>query len=100
MVDPQVRRSLQEATTGMVVSLGSWGVVSMHWLPDRQGQPAVWLTTVTEAQRQALEGAPWLESYVVMLLTRAQMPYETLKLVRVLVDSQEDQRRLLADDPF
>ena len=41
---------------GLVASLGSWGVRAGHWLPDRDGAPAIWLTTQTEAQRNALGG--------------------------------------------
>ncbi len=83
--------------TGLVASLASWGVVAGHWLPDRDGVPALWLTTQTEAQRRALETAPWLEAQVAILLTRAEVPYEVLKRIRVLVDSEEEQERLLRD---
>jgi hypothetical protein len=97
VVDPQVARSLKEANTSLLASLGSWGVVAMHWLPDTNGEPAVWLTTRTDAQRAALEAAPWLAGQVTMMLTRAQMPYETLRRIRVLVDSEEGHRLLLRD---
>ncbi len=82
---------------GLLASLGSWGVRSGHWLPDRDGAPAIWLTTQTEAQRRALETAPWLEGQVAILLTRAEIPYEVMKRLRVLVDSEEGQDRLLRD---
>ena len=32
-----------------------------------------------------------------ILLTRAEVPYEVLKRIRVLVDSEEEQERLLRD---
>ncbi len=83
---------------GLVASLGSWGVRAGHWLPDRDGSPAIWLTTQTEAQRSALEAAPWLEAQVAILLTRAEIPYEVMKRLRVLVDSEEGHDRLLRDD--
>jgi hypothetical protein len=68
-----------------------------HWLPDRDGAPALWLTTETEAQRSALESATWLEAQVAILLTRADIPYEVMKRLLVLVDSEEEQVRLLRD---
>ena len=79
----------------MVASFGAWGVVSMHWLPDGDDEPVIWLTTRTERERVALESAPWLTGQVAMLLTRAQTPYETLKRLRVMVDSEEGHRLLL-----
>ena len=82
---------------GLVASLGSWGVRAGHWLPDRDGTPALWLTTQTEAQRRALETAPWLEGQVAILLARADLPYEVMKRLRVLVDSEEGHERLLRD---
>jgi len=66
-------------------------------LPDRDGTPALWLTTRTEQQRRALETAPWLEGQVAILLARADIPYEVMKRLRVLVDSQEGQERLLTE---
>ena len=84
--------------TGLIASLASWGVVTGHWLPDRDGLPALWVTTQTEAQRRALETAPWLEAQVAILLTRAEVPYDVMKRIRVLVDSEESHRLLLRDD--
>ncbi len=97
MPDPAFTRQLREASAGMVASLGSWGVVDVHWLPFTDDQPAVWLTTRSEAQRQALEGAAWLEGQVAILLTRAQVPYELLRRLRIFVDSEEGHQRLLRE---
>jgi len=72
-------------------------VRSGHWLPDRDGTPVLWLTTRTEAQRKALESAAWLEGQVAILLARADIPYEVMKRLRVLVDSEEGQERLLRE---
>ena len=98
MTDAAHARGVESAIPGLVASLGSWGVRSGHWLPDRDGAPAIWLTTQTEAQRRALETAPWLEGQVAILLTRADIPYEVMKRLRVLVDSEEGHDRLLRDD--
>jgi hypothetical protein len=98
VTDPPHARGVESAMTGLIASLASWGVVAGHWLPDRDGLPALWVTTQTEAQRRALERAPWLEAQVAILLTRAEVPYEVLKRIRVLVDSEEGHRLLLRDD--
>ena len=37
------------------------------------------------------------EGQVAILLTRAEIPYEVMKRLRVLVDSEEEQERLLRD---
>ena len=95
MVDPQVSRSLTEAIPGVLASLGAWGVVSMHWLPDQDDEPVIWLTTRTERERGALESTAWLTGQIAMLLTRASVPWETLKRLRVMVDSEEGHRQLL-----
>jgi hypothetical protein len=81
----------------MLASLGGWGVVSVHWLPDSNGEPVIWLTTRSESERVALEAAPWLAGQVTMLLTRAEVPYPILKRLRILVESEEAHRELLAD---
>jgi hypothetical protein len=38
-----------------------------------------------------------LEGQVAILLARAEIPYEVMKRLRVLVDSEEAQERLLRD---
>ena len=97
MIDARVERCLRDASAGMLASLGSWGVVSVHWLPDIHDEPVVWLTTRSEIERVALEAAPWLQGQVTMLLTRAQVPYQILRRLRILVESEEAHRELLAD---
>jgi len=98
MTDPQVARAADIALPLIQTSTASWGVRTCHWLPERDGRPALWLTTGTEAQRLALEGQVWLSSQVTMMLTRQGMPYDAMRGLRVFVDSLEGQRRLLTDD--
>jgi hypothetical protein len=88
---------VQEAMLPMVASLGSWGVESGHWLPDRDGQPVVWLRTRTRGQRRALENQVWLRAQVQTILTRLSVPHETVWRVRLELTSVEDEAELLAD---
>jgi hypothetical protein len=88
---------VQEAMLPLVASLGSWGVGSGHWLPDRDGQPVVWLRTRTRAQRRALESQVWLRAQVQTILTRLGVPHETVWHVRLELTSAEDEAELLAD---
>ena len=90
-------KRVQQALRPMVASLGSWGVESAHWLPDREGQPVVWLRTWTRAQREALEKQVWLTAQVQTILTRLNVPFETVWRVRLEVTSAEDEANLLAD---
>jgi hypothetical protein len=97
VTDPELARAVEVALPSLVVSLASWGVRSGHWLPDRDGAPVVWLTTRTEQQRTALESAYWLPNQVGVLLMRAQIPHEEMRKLRILVDSEESQQRLLEE---
>ena len=85
---------VQEAMLPMATSLGSWGVESAHWLPDRDGEPVVWLRTWTRAQRSALASQVWLPAQVQTILTRLGVPFETLWRVRLELTSAEDEADL------
>ena len=95
MIDPADAREVDLALPTIVASTGSWGVCECHWLPDVDGRPAVWLTVVTENERETLEREAWLTSQVTMMLTRQNVPYAVTRRLRVFVDSMEGQRRLL-----
>lgn len=90
-------RKVDQALLPMVASLGSWGVESGHWLPDRAGEPVVWLRTRTEEQRHSLESAVWLRPQVQHMLTRLGVPHDTVWQLRLELTSQEAERRLLSD---
>jgi hypothetical protein len=90
-------RRVQEAMLPMAASLGSWGIESAHWLPDRDGQPVVWLRTRTRAQRRTLEAQVWLPAQVQTILTRLGVPHETVWRVRLELTSAEDEAELLAE---
>jgi hypothetical protein len=96
VTDPRISRAVDFAVPTIKASTAAWGVRECHWLPDRDGTPALWLTTGTEAQRAALEASAWLSSQVAMMLSRQGVPYEVVKVVRIFIDSAEGQRDLLA----
>jgi hypothetical protein len=97
VIDPDDARKVDIALPTMVLSIGAWGVVASHWLPDVDGNPAVWLTVPTELQRVQLEAEPWVTSQVTMLLMRQNVPYHLTRRMRVFVDSLEGQRELLEE---
>lgn len=97
VIAPDDARKVDIALPTIVASIGAWGVVAAHWLPDVDGNPAVWLTVPTEIQRVQLEAQPWVASQVTMLLMRQNVPYDVTRRMRVFVDSLERQRELLAE---
>lgn len=97
MDSERVGRAVDQALLPIVASLGSWGVVDGHWLPDRDGRPVVWLRTRSEAQRRALSGQVWLLPQVQVTLTRLGVPHEVVWPLRLELTSDEAERRLLAD---
>lgn len=86
-------RAVGNALPGIVASLGAWGVVEGHWLPDKSS-PVVFLTTRTEIQRVVLEAAPWLSSQVSLLLARAQVSYGAQQSIRMFIESEEAHQSL------
>lgn len=83
---------------GLVASLGSWGVRAGHWLPDRGGVPALWLTTQTDRCAVHRVGDDFAaKGQVAILPTRAEISSEGMKRLSVLVDSEKGQERLLRD---
>ena len=97
MDDAARNRRVDQAFLPMVASLGAWGVESAHWLPDRDGEPVVWLRTHTEAQCAALQHAVWLTPQVQHILTRLGVPHDTVWRLRLELTSLEAERRLLGE---
>lgn len=58
----------------LAASFGGAGVLDAHWLPDRAGEPVVWLRTRTELERVQLQAQAWVLPQVVMLMTRLSVP--------------------------
>ncbi len=92
-----LKRSVDAALVPMVASLGSWGVESAHWLPDRAGEPVIWLRTRTQAQRLALQSQVWLLPQVQVTLSRLSVPHAVVWRVRVEITSAEDEARLFTE---
>ncbi|MCW2757689.1 MAG: hypothetical protein JWO46_1435 [Nocardioidaceae bacterium] len=89
-----VRRSVDASFTPLVASLGPWGVVDGHWLPDRDGEPVVWIRTRTEIERVALQAQGWLLPQVQVILTRVGVPHSTVWNVRLAFTSVEAEDEL------
>ena len=94
MGDEVLRRSVDAAMLPIVASLGPAGVVSAHWLPDRAGEPVVWLRVRDEAARVAVESYPWVLPQVQIVLTRLDVPPEMVLRLRIEVTSAEAEDRL------
>ena len=94
MGDEALRRSVDAAMLPIVASLGPAGVVSAHWLPDRAGEPVVWLRVRDEAARVAVESYPLVLPQVQIVLTRLDVPPEMVLRLRIEVTSAEAEDRL------
>ncbi|GGF52466.1 hypothetical protein GCM10011519_28030 [Marmoricola endophyticus] len=90
-----LRRAVDAAMVPMVASLGGAGVLDAHWLPDRAGEPVVWLRVRTEIQRVELQAQAWLLPQVQVLLTRLSVPYAVIARLRLEVTSVEAEDDLL-----
>ena len=55
MSEDQLRRAADAAMLPIVASLAPAGVLAAHWLPDRAGDPVVWIRVQSEAGRVAAE---------------------------------------------
>lgn len=91
MTEEPLRRAADAAITPMVASLAPWGVLDCHWLPDRNGDPVVWLRVGTEIERVLLEAQVWLLPQVQVLLARVGMPPSQVLQARLEVTSAEAQ---------
>jgi|SRR5512141_1762553 hypothetical protein len=88
-------RNVGHAIPGLVASLLPWGVTRAHWLPGPDGEPVLWLTTSTEAERETLERQGWLSAQVRIILMRYGVPHETVGGVRIMFDSEQSIAALL-----
>lgn len=81
----------------IVASLAPWGVLEGHWLPDRAGDPVVWIRVGTEIERVLLEAQVWLLPQVRILLARVGLPPQQVMSSRLEVTSTEAQARLFEE---
>ena len=92
-----MRRGVDAAMLPIVASLAPAGVVSAHWLPDRAGEPVVWVRVQDEAARVAVESYAWVLPQVQIILTRLNVPSEMVLRLRLEVTSAEAEDRLFED---
>ena len=81
----------------IVASLAPAGVLGAHWLPDREGDPVVWIRVATEAGRVAVDSYPWVRPQVQVILARLGLSPEKVLALRLEVTSIETEARLFEE---
>jgi len=94
MDDEQQRKAVDAAMLSIVASLGAVGVLEAHWLPDRDGDPVVWIRVQTEAGRVAVQSYPWVLPQVQVMMSRLGLAGEKVMALRLEVTSVEAEDRL------
>ncbi|SEC91469.1 hypothetical protein SAMN04489844_3245 [Nocardioides exalbidus] len=97
MDEHQLKRSVDAAMLPVVVSLGAVGVLEAHWLPDRRGDPVVWIRVQDEASRVAVESYSWVLPQVQAILARLGLPPTQVLTLRLEVTSGEAEDRLFTE---
>ena len=97
MDDEQLRRSADAAMLPIVASLAPVGVLAAHWLPDRAGDPVVWIRVRSEADRVAVESYSWVLPQVQIILARLGLSPEKVLALRMEVTSGEAEDRLFEE---
>lgn len=78
----------------IVASLAPVGVLEAHWLPDRAGDPVVWIRVATEAARVEVQSYSWVLPQVQIVLSRLGLAPEKVMALRLEVTSREAEDRL------
>ena len=97
MTDETLRRAADAAMLPIVTSLAPAGVIGAHWLPDRTGDPVVWIRVQSEASRAAVESYSWVLPQVQVILSRLGLPPEKVMALRLEVTSVEAEDHLFED---
>lgn len=97
MTDETLRRAADAAMLPIVASLAPAGVIGAHWLPDRTGDPVVWIRVQSEASRVAVESHSWVLPQVQVILSRLGLPPEKVMALRLEVTSAEAEDHLFED---
>ncbi len=97
MNDDQLRRAVDAAMLPIVTSLAPLGVKEAHWLPDRAGDPVVWIRVDTEASRVAVQSYSWVLPQVQIILTRLGLASNKVLALRLEVTSGEAEDRLFEE---
>ncbi|CAM3738297.1 hypothetical protein NOZE110980_13025 [Nocardioides zeicaulis] len=95
--EEQVRRAADAAMLPLRASLAPAGVTEVHWLPDGDGNPVVWVRVATEAGRVAVESYPWVLPQVQAVLSRVGLSPEKVLALRLEVTSAEAEDRLFEE---
>ena len=98
MGEEQLRQAVDAAMLPIVASLAPAGVLEAHWLPDRAGEPVVWVRVQDEASRVAVQSYAWVLPQVQIILTRLAVPPEMVMRLRMEVTSVEAEDRLFEAD--
>jgi hypothetical protein len=94
MDEAQLKAAADAAMLPIVASLAPAGVLSAHWLPDRSGDPVVWLSVTDEAQRVAVQSYSWVLPQVQVTLARLGLAPEKVLALRLEVTSAQAEARL------
>lgn len=94
MEDEPLRAAVDAAMLPVVASLAPAGVLAAHWLPDRAGEPVVWMRVRDEASRVAVESYAWVLPQVQIILTRLAVPPHMVLRLRIEITSAEAEDRL------
>ena len=97
MTDDQLRRAADAAMLPIVASLAPAGVIGAHWLPDRAGDPVVWIRVQSEAGRVQVESYSWVLPQVQVILSRLGLPPEKVQALRLEVTSAEAEGHLFRE---
>jgi hypothetical protein len=97
VTDDELRRAADAAMLPIVTSLAPAGVTGAHWLPDRVGDPVVWIRVQTEAGRVAVESYSWVLPQVQAILSRLGLPPDKVMALRLEVTSAEAEDHLFGD---
>ena len=95
--EDQLRRAVDAAMLPLVASLAPAGVVEAHWLPDRSGDPVVWIRLETEIARVALQSHSWVLPQVQVILARLGLSPEKVLALRLEITSSEAEDRLFGE---
>ncbi|NPD06602.1 hypothetical protein HN031_18155 [Nocardioides sp. zg-1308] len=93
----ELRRAADAAMLPVVASLAPAGVLEAHWLPDRAGDPVVWVRVRTEADRVALQSYSWVLPQVQVIMSRLGLPPQQVLALRLEVTSSEAEDRLFEE---
>lgn len=94
MDEAQLRRAVDAAMLPIVASLAPAGVLEAHWLPDRSGDPVVWIRVESESARVAVQSYSWVLPQVQVILARLGLAPEKVMALRMEVTSAEVEGRL------